>query len=108
MADLNGDGTYDFVVRTPNSNVDPGMPGNLTGLTYKLEAYLNDGTHLWTKELGTGIVPGVWYSPFICYDFNGDGKAEVALKSAPDDVKRNEQGRVVDGEIGRASCRERV
>jgi len=98
MADLNGDGTYDFVVRTPNSNVDPGMPGNLTGLTYKLEAYLNDGTHLWTKDLGLGIVPGVWYSPFICYDFNGDGKAEVALKSAPDNVKRNEQGRVVDGD----------
>lgn len=98
LADLNGDGTYDFVVRTPNSNVDPGMPGNLTGLTYKLEAYLNDGTHLWTKELGLGIVPGVWYSPFICYDFNGDGKAEVALKSAPDGVTRNEQGRVVDGD----------
>lgn len=98
LADLNGDGTYDFVVRTPNSNVDPGMPGDLTGTTYKLEAYLNDGTHLWTIDLGPGIVPGVWYSPFVCYDFNGDGKAEVAFKSAPDDVKRNEQGRVVDGD----------
>ena len=25
VADLNGDGTYDYIIRTPDSNVDPGM-----------------------------------------------------------------------------------
>ena len=98
VADLNGDGTYDFIVRTPDSNVDPGMSGTLDGRTYQIEAYLSDGTFLWSKDLGQGIEPGVWYSPFIAYDFNGDGKAEVALKTAPETTKRNDKGRVDSGE----------
>lgn len=98
VADLNGDGVYDYIVRTPDTNVDPGRPGNLQGDTYKIEAYLSDGTFLWSKDLGQGIEPGVWYSPFIAYDFNGDGKAEIALKTAPANATRNENGRVDSGE----------
>lgn len=98
IADLNGDGTYDYIVRTPDSNVDPGMPGTLDGRTYQIEAYLSDGTFLWSKDLGQGIEPGVWYSPFIAYDFNGDGKAEVALKTAHESTRRNDKGRVDSGE----------
>lgn len=97
IADLDGDGTYDFIVRTPNSNVDPGMPGDKTGKTYRISAYLSTGRHLWTIDLGQGIEPGVWYSPFVAFDFNGDGKAEVAFKSAGDDYVKNEQGRVCGG-----------
>ena len=85
LADLNGDGTYDYIVRTPETNVDPGMPGDTTGKTYKISAYLSDGTYLWTYDMGPGIEPGIWYSPFIVYDFNGDGKAEVAIKTAGTD-----------------------
>lgn len=74
------------------------MPGTLDGSTYQIEAYLSDGTFLWSKDLGQGIEPGVWYSPFIAYDFNGDGKAEIALKTAPETTQRNEKGRVDSGE----------
>ena len=98
VADLNGDGTYDYIIRTPETNVDPGMPGDLTGKTYHIEAYLSDGTFLWSKDLGQGIEPGIWYSPYVVYDFNGDGKAEVALKTAPDNVQRDEKGRVDSGD----------
>ena len=97
VADLNGDGTYDFIVRTPASSVDPGMSGDTTGICYKLTAYLSDGTRLWTHDMGLGIEPGVWYSPFVAFDFNGDGKAEIALKGAGDDYKRNAKGRVYGG-----------
>jgi len=97
VADLNGDGDYDFVVRTPDSNVDPGMPGDTTGKTFKISAYLHDGTFLWTYDLGLGIEAGIWYSPFVVYDFNGDGKAEVAIKAAGPDYKRNQKGRVYGG-----------
>ncbi|NGM64579.1 silent information regulator protein Sir2 [Sphingobacterium sp. SGR-19] len=97
VADLNGDGRYDYIIRHPNSNVDPGVPTPDDGTTYKIEAYLHDGTYLWTKDLGLGIEPGVWYSPFIVYDFNGDGKAEVALKTAADDYQKNEAGRIYEG-----------
>lgn len=97
LADLNGDGNYDYIVRTPETNVDPGMPGDTTGKTYKISAYLNDGTFLWTYDMGEGIEPGIWYSPFIVYDFNGDGKAEVAIKTAGDDYVKNDKGRVCGG-----------
>ena len=33
VADLNGDGIYDYIIRTPEKNVDPGMPGTLDGST---------------------------------------------------------------------------
>lgn len=98
VADLDGDGTYDYIIRTPETNVDPGMPGDLTGKTYQIEAYLSDGTFLWSKDLGQGIEPGIWYSPYVVYDFNGDGKAEVALKTAPENVQRDEKGRVDTGD----------
>lgn len=98
VADLNGDGIYDYIIRTPEMNTDPGTRGNLRGDTYQIEAYLSDGTFLWSKDLGQGIEPGVWYSPFVVYDFNGDGKAEVALKTAPETTQRDEQGRVASGE----------
>lgn len=98
VADLNGDGVYDYIIRTPETNVDPGMPGDLTGKTYQIEAYLSDGTFLWSKDLGQGIEPGIWYSPYIAYDFNGDGRAEIALKSAPETVRRDDKGRVDSGD----------
>ncbi len=97
VADLNGDGALDYVVRHPHTNIDPGIPGDTVGTTYKIEAYLSDGTYLWTKDLGCGIEPGIWYSPFVVYDFNGDEKAEVVVKTAGDDFIKNEKGRVCGG-----------
>lgn len=98
VADLNGDGRYDFIVRTPDRGTDPGLPGDPTGMTYTISAYLHDGTHLWSRDLGPGIEPGIWYSPFVAYDFDGDGRAEVALKTAPPDAQRNARYRVDSGE----------
>jgi len=96
IADLNGDGAYDFVIKQPAEGIDPAGRPNTTGLTYKLEAYLSDGTFLWRKDLGPGIEPGIWYSPFVVYDFDGDNKAEVAVKTGPKDA-REPDGRVRSG-----------
>ena len=96
IADLNGDGAYDFVTKWPDFSIDPAGRPNTTGLTYKLEAYLSDGTFLWRKDLGPGIEPGIWYSPYVVYDFDGDGKAEVAVKTGPEDAREGD-GRVRKG-----------
>jgi rhamnogalacturonan endolyase len=96
VADLNGDGEFDFIVKHPNYGIDPGGKPNAYGTTYKIDAYLSDGTFLWRKDLGLGIEPGIWYSPMIAYDLDGDGKAEVALKTGPN--HRDADGRVREGE----------
>jgi hypothetical protein len=97
IADLNGDGQFDFVLIQPNVSKDPGFRPDSSQVTYKIEAYLHDGTFLWRNDLGDGIEPGVWYSPFIAYDLDGDGKAEVAVKTAPTGI-RAANGCVYDGE----------
>jgi len=96
VADLNGNGTLDFIIKQPDRGIDPGGQPNTDGLTYKIEAYLSDGTFLWQKDLGPGIEPGIWYSPMIVYDFDGDGKAEIAVKTGPADA-READGRVRKG-----------
>lgn len=97
VADLNGDGKFDFILIQPNLSKDPGSRPDSSQVTYKIEAYLNDGTFLWRNDLGNGIEPGVWYSPFIAYDFDGDGKAEIAVKTAPAGI-RDADGAVYEGE----------
>ncbi len=97
VGDLNGDGEYDYVIKQPQGRVDPGV-WRKSPETFKLEAYLSDGTFLWQKDLGWNIELGIWYSPFIVYDFDGDGKAEVVAKTAPSDPDyRDKDGRVFDG-----------
>ncbi|MCG6189866.1 rhamnogalacturonan lyase family protein [Maribellus maritimus] len=97
VGDLNGDGEYDFVIKQPGGRVDPGV-WRKSDTTFKIEAYLSDGTFLWRKDLGWNIELGIWYSPMVVYDFDGDGKAEVALKTAPiDEDFRDAEGRVFDG-----------
>ena len=89
FADLNGDGKLDYIIKQPNAGLDPGTPA-FSPDTYKIEAYLHDGTFLWRKDLGWNMNLGIWWTPFIVWDFDGDGKAEVALKTAPFAATREE------------------
>lgn len=97
IADLDGDGELDYVVKTPDSNVDPyekywkKSPG-----TYTLIALKSDGTTLWTYDMGWSIEQGIWYAPYIVQDLDGDGKAEVALKTGEGDP-RDAEGKVTSG-----------
>jgi rhamnogalacturonan endolyase len=83
IADLNGDGAYDYVIKQPGGGIDPGRPRHSRD-TYKIEAYNGkNGEFLWRVDLGWNINMGIWWSPLIVYDLDGDGKAEAAFKSAP-------------------------
>ncbi len=96
FADLNGDGKLDCIIKQPNAGLDPGTTG-FSPDTYKIEAYLNDGTFLWSKDLGWNMNLGIWWTPYIVWDFDGDGKAEVALKTAPFAATREESLSEKDG-----------
>ena len=99
LADLNGDGKYDFVIKQPQQITDPGV-WQKSETTWKVEAYLSDGTFLWRKDLGWNIEQGVWWSPMIVYDFDGDGRAEVAIKTAPTDADfRNPDDHPLAGKV---------
>lgn len=98
IADLNGDGEFDYVVMHPGSVIDPWhVFWKPSPNTLKLDAFLADGTRLWTLDRGWSIEQGIWYSPYIAYDITGDGKAEVILKAAEGD-NRNEKGAVETGD----------
>jgi rhamnogalacturonan endolyase len=113
IADLDGDGSYEFIIKQPNFNTDPyQQPGywKRSTTTYKLEAYRLDGTMMWRYDMGWAIEAGIWYSPWSVYDVDGDGKAEVYCKAGVGDP-REETGHVksgpeylvkIDGQTGEA------
>ncbi len=97
IADLDGDSVYDFVIKQPSANIDPWYKyWKPSPETYKLEAYRSDGTFLWRYDLGWAIERGIWYSPYVVYDLDGDGRAEVAVKTGEGDP-RDEDGYVKTG-----------
>jgi len=85
-ADLDGDGEFDYVVRAGATNIDPIVYfGKTFTPPYYVEAFLRDGRRLWSKNLGTNIETGLWYTPIAAADLNGDGKAEVICKASCDE-----------------------
>ncbi|GAA1848811.1 rhamnogalacturonan lyase [Myceligenerans crystallogenes] len=82
VADLDGDGSYEIVVKWDPSNSKDVSQKGYTGNQY-LDAYTLDGEQLWRIDLGVNIRAGAHYTQFPVYDFDGDGDAEVMLKTAP-------------------------
>lgn len=107
-ADLDGDGDFELVVHMTGRGHD----NSHSGLTDEaiFQAYKLDGTLLWTINLGKNIREGAHYTQFMVYDFDGDGRAEVAMKIAdgstdgtgkvigdPAADHRTEQGHLLSG-----------
>ncbi len=80
--DVDGDGQYEIVLKWDPSNAKDNSQSGCTGDAY-LDAYKLDGTRLWRIDLGRNIRAGAHYTQFVVYDFDGDGKAELAVKTAP-------------------------
>jgi rhamnogalacturonan endolyase len=79
--DLDGDGQYEIVLKVECCGQDNAYAG-VTGQP-KLEAYKLDGAMLWRIDLGINIREGAHYTQFMVYDLDGDGRSEVACKTAP-------------------------
>ncbi|WP_445739026.1 rhamnogalacturonan lyase [Paenibacillus sp. FSL K6-4396] len=79
--DLDGDGEYELIVKWDPSNSKDNSQSGYTGEVF-IDAYKLNGTHLWRISLGKNIRAGAHYTQFMVYDLDGDGKAEVAMKTA--------------------------
>lgn len=47
------------------------------GDTLKLALIAEDGQILWRRDLGRGVVPGMWFCPVLPFDLDGDGVDEI-------------------------------
>ncbi|ATC63455.1 hypothetical protein CMV30_05525 [Nibricoccus aquaticus] len=82
VGDLDGDGEYEMIVKWEPSNSKDNSQSGYTGNVY-LDGYKLDGTRLWRIDLGRNIRAGAHYTQFLVYDFDGDGRAELVCKTAP-------------------------
>lgn len=79
--DLDGDGELEIVLKwDPPYRADNSHAGE-TGPTW-YEAIKLDGRSLWRVYMGPNIRSGEHYSPFLVWDFDGDGKSELVVKTA--------------------------
>ncbi|MCD5352786.1 rhamnogalacturonan lyase [Kineosporia mesophila] len=92
VADLDGDGEFEIVLKWDPTNSKDNSQSGYTGNVY-VDAYELDGTQLWRIDLGRNIRAGAHYTQFQAYDYDGDGKAEVAMKTA--DGTKDGKGTVI-------------
>ncbi|HYG21230.1 MAG TPA: rhamnogalacturonan lyase [Verrucomicrobiae bacterium] len=80
VGDLDGDGEYEIVLIQNGRARDNGQNGPTDPPI--LQAYKWDGTLMWQIHLGKNIRAGAHYTQFMVYDLDGDGRAEIACKTA--------------------------
>jgi rhamnogalacturonan endolyase len=97
VGDLDGDGQYEIVLKWDPTNSKDNSQSGYTG-NQIIDAYKLNGTRLWRIDLGRNIRAGAHYTQFQVFDYDGDGRAEVAMKTA--DGTRSGTGQV----IGNASA----
>lgn len=85
VGDVTGDGRYEFIVKWDPSNSKDVSQVGYTGEVY-VDTYTLDGERLNRIELGPNIRAGAHYTQFLVYDFDGDGTAEIMMKTAPGTV----------------------
>jgi len=80
VGDMDGDGRYELVVHMTGKGADNSRPGFTDPPLF--QCYTLDGRLLWQINLGRNIREGAHYTQFMVYDLDGDGRAEVAMKTA--------------------------
>ena len=82
IGDIDGDGEYEFFVKWDPTNSHDVSHKGYTGRCF-IDCYKLSGRLLWRLDMGVNIRAGAHYTQFMVFDFNGDGKAEMCVKTAP-------------------------
>jgi len=116
IGDVDGDGEYELFLKweptNARDNSQTGYTGNVLIDCYKIRS---QGERLWRIDLGRNIRAGAHYTQFMVYDFDGDGRAELMVKTADGTIdgqgntigdsskdwrchdRNKRQGRILDG-----------
>ena len=81
VGDVDGDGQYEIFLKWEPTNARDNSHDGYTGPVF-IDCYRLDGTHLWRINLGRNIRAGAHYTQFMVYDFDGDGRAEMMVRTA--------------------------
>ncbi len=81
VGDLDGDGRYELILKWDPTNSHDNSQAGYTGNVF-VDAYTLDGKRLWRIDLGRNIRAGAHYTQFQVFDYDGDGRAEIAMKTA--------------------------
>ena len=86
VADLDGDGQLELVVKWYPSNAKDNSFDGYTGKTfldgYKVNFSTGETSLMWRIDMGVNIRSGAHYTQFQVWDYDGDNKAEIAVKAA--------------------------
>ena len=91
VGDLDGDGTYEIILHQAGKGKDNSQNGITDPPIF--QAYTLEGKLLWEINLGRNIREGAHYTQFMVYDLDGDGRAEIAMKTADGTI--DGQGKVI-------------
>ena len=108
VADVDGDGEYEIILKWDPSNARDNAHDGYTGPTlidcYKIvNSKSVNSKLLWRIDMGINIRSGAHYVPFIAYDLDGDGRAELIVRTA--DGTRDGKGNIIGD--GKADYRHR-
>ena len=108
VGDIDGDGVYEIFLHLAGKGKDNSQAGFTDPPI--IQCYTLKGAFLWEINLGKNIREGAHYTQFMVYDLDGDGKAEVAMKTADGTIDgkgvvigdsskdyRNEKGYILSG-----------
>ena len=81
IGDVDGDGEYEIILKWDPSNSHDNSHDGYTGEVY-IDCYRLNGERLWRINLGKNIRAGAHYTQFMVYDLDGDGKAEIVMRTS--------------------------
>ena len=95
VADVDGDGEMEFVVKRRNDIGNLNTSGNTTDFNLH-ECYKMDGTRLWWIDMGPNMMSGPDEQfDLILYDWDQDGKAEAVMRGADNMIIHTATGKTI-------------
>jgi rhamnogalacturonan endolyase len=81
IGDVDGDGEYEIILKWDPSNAHDNAHDGYTG-NVLFDCYRLNGEKLWRIDLGHNVRAGAHYTQFMVFDLDGDGKAEVVMRTS--------------------------